>query len=107
MTLAIADGYALIDEVWVVLAEVITMMLSARLSLRYLRLMVNMILMHTLLGKSLLIKNLHAMNFLRIHVLELLLVSSLILLLFGGLTRQETSYQNANNLGRFEMGHAG
>ena len=46
--------------------------------------MVNMILMHTLLEKLLLIKSLHVMNFLRIHVLGLLLVSLLILLLFGG-----------------------
>jgi hypothetical protein len=47
-------------------------------------LVVHMTLMHTLLGKLLLIKSLHAMIFLRMHVLGLLLVSSLILLLFGG-----------------------
>jgi hypothetical protein len=46
--------------------------------------MVHMTLMHTLLEKLLLIKSLHAMIFQRMHVLGLLLVSSLILLLFGG-----------------------
>jgi hypothetical protein len=60
------------------------MMLSARLNLRYLLLMVHMTLKHTLLGKLLLVKSLHAIIFLRMHVLGLLLVSSLILLLFGG-----------------------
>jgi hypothetical protein len=52
--------------------------LSARLNLRYLLLMVKMTLMHTLFEK------LHAMIFLRMHVLGLLPGSSLILLLFGG-----------------------
>jgi hypothetical protein len=60
------------------------MILLARLNLRYLFLMVHMTLMHTLLEKLLLIKSLHAMIFLRMHVLGMLLVSSLILLLFGG-----------------------
>jgi hypothetical protein len=86
-TLAITDGYVLIVEVWVVFADVrytIMMMLSARLNLRYLLLMVHITMMHTLLGKLLLIKSLHAMIFLRMHVLGLLLVSSLILLMFGG-----------------------
>jgi hypothetical protein len=85
-TLTIADGYALIVEVWVVFADVrytTMMMLSARLNLRYLLLMVHMTLMHTLLGKLLLIKTLDALIFLRMHVLGLLLVSSLIFLLFG------------------------
>jgi hypothetical protein len=82
-TLAIADGYALIVEVWVVFADVrytTMMMLLTILNLRYLLLMVHVTLMHILLGKLLLIKSLHAMIFLRLHVL----VSSLILLLFGG-----------------------
>jgi hypothetical protein len=86
-TLAITAGYALIVEVWVVFAAMryaTMMMLSARLNLRYLLFKVHMTLMHTLLGKLLLIKSLHAMIFLRMHVLGLLLVSSLILLLFGG-----------------------
>jgi hypothetical protein len=85
--LAIADGYALIVEVWVVFVDVryaTIMTLSARLNLRYLLLMVQMTLMHTLLRKLLLIKSLLAMIFLRMHVLGLLLMSSLILLLFGG-----------------------
>ena len=56
----------------------------SKINLRYLLLMLNMILMHTLLGKLLLIKSLHVINFLRIHVLGLLLVSLLIFLLFGG-----------------------
>jgi hypothetical protein len=47
-------------------------------------LMVHVTLMHILLGKLLLINSLHAMIFLRMHVLGLLLVSSLIFLLFGG-----------------------
>jgi hypothetical protein len=82
-----ADGYALIIEVRVVCVDVryaTMMMLSARLNLRYLLLMVHMTLMHTLFRKLLLIKSLHAMIFLRMHVLGLLLVGSLILLLFGG-----------------------
>jgi hypothetical protein len=86
-TLTIADGYALIVEVWVVFADVrytTMMILSARLNLRYLILMVHMTLMHRFFGKLLLIKSLHAMIFLRMHVLGLLLVRSLILLLFGG-----------------------
>jgi hypothetical protein len=60
------------------------MMLLARLNLRYLLLMVNMTLMLTLLGRLQLIKSLHVMNFLRMRRLELLLVSLLNLLLFGG-----------------------
>jgi hypothetical protein len=86
-TLTIADGYVLIVEVCVVFADVrytTVMMLSVRLNLRYLLLMVHMTLMHTLLEKLLLIKSLHAMILIRMHVLGLLLVSSLILLLFGG-----------------------
>jgi hypothetical protein len=85
--LDIADGYALIIEVWVVFTDVrytTMMMLLARLNLRYLLLMVHMTLMHTLLGKLLLIKSLHAIIFLRMHMLGLLLVSSMILLRFGG-----------------------
>ena len=62
----------------------IMMMLSVRLNLRYPLLMVNMTLMLTSLGRLLLIKSLHVMNFLRLHVLGLLLVSLQILLLFGG-----------------------
>jgi hypothetical protein len=46
--------------------------------------MVNMTLMLTLLGKLRLIKSLQVMNFLRMHGLDLLLVSLLNLLLFGG-----------------------
>jgi hypothetical protein len=84
----IDDGYVLIVEVWVDSAEDVTymliMMLSVRLNLRYILLPVNMILILTLLGRLLLIKILNVMNFLRIHVLGLLLVSLLILLLFGG-----------------------
>ena len=44
-------------------------------------------------------KNLHAMNFLRIHVLELLLVSSLILLLFGGLNTARNILPECQQLG--------
>ena len=65
-------------EVWVTTADArytIMMMLSVRLNLRYLLLMVNMTLMLTSLGRLLLIKSLHVMNFLRLHVLGLLLVS--------------------------------
>jgi hypothetical protein len=84
----IDDGYVLIVEVWVDFAEdvryMLKMMLLVRLKLKYLLLPVNMILMLTLLGRLLLIKNLNVMNFLRIHVLGLLLVSLLILFLFGG-----------------------
>src|SRR6187551_188354 len=83
----LAGGYVIIAEVWVVIVDaryMVMMMLLARLNLRYLLLMVNMILMLILLGKLLLIKNLHAMNFLKLHVLGLLLVSLQILLLFGG-----------------------
>jgi hypothetical protein len=85
--LAIADGYVLIIEIWVVFADVryTTMMMhSARLNLIYLLLMIHIILMHKLLEKLLLIKNLHAIIFLRMHLLGLLLVSSMILLLFSG-----------------------
>jgi hypothetical protein len=60
------------------------MMHSARLNLIYLLLMIHIILMHKLLEKLLLIKNLHAIIFLRMHLLGLLLVSSMILLLFSG-----------------------
>jgi hypothetical protein len=56
----------------------------SKIKLRYLLLPVNMILMLTLLGRLLLIKDLTVMNFMRIHVLGLLLVSLLIFLLFGG-----------------------
>ena len=80
-------GYVIIEEVRVVINDVrymVMMMLLVRLNLRYLLLMVNMILMLILLGKLLLIKKLHAMNFLKLHLLGLLLVSLLILLLFGG-----------------------
>jgi predicted ferric reductase len=86
-TLTIADSYILVVEVWVVFADVryTTMRtLSEILNLRYLLLIVHMTLMHTLLGKLLLIKSLHAIIFLRMHLLGLLLVSSLIFLLFGG-----------------------
>jgi hypothetical protein len=62
----------------------VMMMLLVRLNLRYLLLMVNMTLMLTLLGRLQLIKSLHVMNFLRMRRLELLLVSLLNLLLFGG-----------------------
>jgi hypothetical protein len=85
--LLIADDYILIVEVWVVIADVrymVMMMFLVILNLRYLLLMVNMILTHTLLGRLLLIKILHVMNFLRAHMLGLLLVCLPILLLFGG-----------------------
>jgi hypothetical protein len=80
------DDYVIIIEVWKAAIDVryATMMLLVRLNLRSLLLMVNMILMHTLLGSLLLIKSLHAMNFLRTLVLGLLLVNLLILHLFGG-----------------------
>jgi hypothetical protein len=97
-TLAIAAGYALIVEVWVVFVTVryaTMMMLSARLNLRYLLLMVHMTLMHTLLGKLLLIKSLHAMIFLRMHVLGLLLVSSLI---FASVWWIEHGKKNADDM---------
>jgi hypothetical protein len=83
--LQIVDVYVLIVEVWVVFTDVrymVMMMLLVRLNLRYLLLMVNMILMLTLLGRLRLIKSLHVINFLRMHGLELLLVSLLSLLLF-------------------------
>jgi hypothetical protein len=60
------------------------MMLLVRLNLRYLLLMVNMTLVLILLGRLRLIKSLHVMNFSRMRGLELLLVSLLNLLLFGG-----------------------
>jgi hypothetical protein len=62
----------------------VMMMLLVRLNLRYLLLMVNMTLMLILLGRLRLIKSLHVMNFSRMRGLELLLVSLLNLLLFGG-----------------------
>jgi hypothetical protein len=86
--IGINDGYVLIVEVWVDSTEDVRYMLKMMhlviFNLRYLLLPVNMILMLTLLGRLLLIKNLNVMNFLRIHVLGQLLVSLLILLLFGG-----------------------
>jgi hypothetical protein len=101
-TLAITDGYALVLEVCMVFAHVrytTMMMLSVRLNLRYLFLMVHMTLMHTLLEKFLLIKSLHAMIFLRMHVLGLLLVSSLILLLFGGQNMARKILMTCHKLG--------
>ena len=86
-TLAIDVAYITTVEVWVATADVrytIIMMLSVRLNLKYLLFMANMILILTLFGRLLLIKSLHAMNFLRILVLGLLLVSLLILPQFGG-----------------------
>jgi hypothetical protein len=86
-TIATDVGYIIIVEVRAVIVDVICMammMFSVRLNLRYLLLMANMIPMLTLLGKLLLIKSLHAMNFLKLHVLGLLRASSLILLRFGG-----------------------
>src|SRR5512140_3064340 len=85
--LEIVDGYTTIDEVWVVAADAryaTMMMLFLKLNLRFLLLMENMILMRTSLGRLLLTKNLHAMSFLRALELELLRVSSPILLRFGG-----------------------
>jgi hypothetical protein len=83
--LVFVEGYITIVKVRIVDVTYETMMmLLVRLNLRYLLLMVNLILMHTLHGRLLLIKNLHAMNFLRIKESGLQLVSSLILLLFGG-----------------------
>src|SRR6266540_439303 len=71
--------------IWVIdVRYATTIMLLVRLNLRYLLLMVNIIPMRTLLGRLLLIKNLHVMNFLRIKGLGLQPVSSLILLLCGG-----------------------
>ena len=86
-TLVIDVAFVTTVEVWVATADArytIMMMLSVRLNLRYPLLMVNMTLMLTSLGRLLLIKSLHVMNFLRLHVLGLLLVSLQILLLFGG-----------------------
>jgi len=86
-TLVINVAYITTVEVWVATADVrytIIMMLSVRLNLKYLLFMANMILILTLFGRLLLIKSLHAMNFLRILVLGLLLVSLLILPQFGG-----------------------
>jgi hypothetical protein len=86
-TLVIDVAYVTTIEVWVATADArytIIMMLLVRLNLKYLLLMVNMTLMHTLLGRLLLTKSLHVTNFLRIHMLGLLLVSLPILLLFGG-----------------------
>src|SRR6266540_6292765 len=65
--LVFVDGCIAIVKEWVVYVRyATTMMLLVRLNLRYLLLMVNIILMHTLLGRLMLIKNLHVMNFLRI-----------------------------------------
>jgi hypothetical protein len=83
----IAGDYVLTVEISVVFADVrymVMMMLLVRLNLRYLLLMVNMTLMLTLLGRLRLINSLHVMSFLRMRELELLLVSLLNLLLFGG-----------------------
>jgi hypothetical protein len=83
----IVGDYVLTVEVWVVFADVrymVMMVLLVRLNLRYLLLMVNMTLMLTLLGRLQLIKSLHVMNFLRMCGLELLLLSLLNFLMFGG-----------------------
>src|SRR6266508_1403843 len=83
--LVFVDGCVAIVKEWVIdVRYATTMMLLVRLNLRYLLLMVNIIPMHTLLGRLLLIQNLHVMNFLRIKGLGLQPVSSLILVLCGG-----------------------
>src|SRR6266508_5226395 len=79
--LVFVDGCVAIVKEWVIdVKYATTMMILVRLNLRYLLLMVNIIPMHTLLGRLLLIKNLHVMNFMRIKGLGLQPVSSLILL---------------------------
>src|SRR5579859_4040898 len=86
-TLMIDVAYVTTVEVWVATTDVrctIIWMLSVRLNLKYLLSMVSMTLMHTLLGRLRLTKSLHVMNFLRILVLGLLLVSLPTLLLFCG-----------------------
>src|SRR6266542_201809 len=70
--LVFVDGCVTIVKEWVIdVRYATTMMCLGRLNLRYLLLLVNIIPMHTLLGRLLLIKNLHVMDFLRIKGLGL------------------------------------
>src|SRR5205809_490149 len=62
--LVFIDGCIAIMKEWVIdVRYATTMMLLVRLNLRYLLLMVNIIPMHTLLGRLLLSKNLHVIEF--------------------------------------------
>jgi hypothetical protein len=87
MTTTLTVRYSIIAMAGVAIDDVryaTMMILFINSSSRYHLLIANMILMLKFLGNWLLNKNLHALNFLKMIGLELPLVNSLILLLFGG-----------------------